>query len=246
MNKLDLNYKDPKPFYFKEFTVHHHRSAFKVNTDGVLLAAWARKQIFEATDILDIGTGSGVISIILASYFRNAKVLALDIDFDSVAQSNYNFKINNLENRSLAILQDFNDYKSSLKFDLIISNPPYFVKSTKPLKKSNLIAKHQADLNLETLIYGVSNLLSPNGAFFFILPYSQEENIRSYLHSNKLSVKRSVNVSSFPEEKPFNKMWMVVKRSSGVEEKEDLYIYKKKGVYSSGYRRLSMDLYLDK
>lgn len=130
----------PNPYFsFKQFTVYHDRCAMKVGTDGVLLGAWA--DVVSARNILDIGTGTGLISLMMAQRC-NARIRAVDIDADAVEQARGNVAASPWQDRIEVELQDICHFTSETLFDVIVSNPPYFTDSLKCPGKQRNIARH--------------------------------------------------------------------------------------------------------
>jgi len=158
-------------FQFKQFKINQDGSAMKVGTDGVLLGAWA--DVSDAKSILDIGTGTGLIAIMLAQRTNdNSKLDAVEIDSSSYQQAVNNFEASPWSNRIQAFHASFQDFVSqqSVKYNLIVSNPPYFINSLKAKGESRTQARHTDGLPFEDLIEGAKSLLKPNGKFSVILP----------------------------------------------------------------------------
>jgi len=156
-------------FSFKQFTIYQDKCAFKVGTDGVLLGACA--DLSEAKNILDIGTGTGLITLMLAQR-SEADIVAIEPDNDSfsqacsnVAGSKWNNRIK-IENTSL---QNYDP--GALRFDLIISNPPFFSDSLRNLDEGKADARHNDTLKNEELLAGVNRLLATGGRLQVIMPY---------------------------------------------------------------------------
>ncbi len=141
----------------------------KVGTDAILLGIWC--DISDANFILDVGTGSGIIALLLASRSK-ANIHAVELDEDSIKEAEINF--NNFSGNQLTIIHDdFNNFANSTsqKYDLIISNPPFFKNSLLPDNKSRKAARHTQSLSHSQLCKGVTFLLSNNGKFCIVLPY---------------------------------------------------------------------------
>ena len=137
----------PNPYFsFKQFTVYHDRCAMKVGTDGVLLGAWA--DVVSARNILDIGTGTGLISLMMAQRC-NARIRAVDIDADAVEQARGNVAASPWQDRIEVELQDICHFTSETLFDVIVSNPPYFTDSLKCPGKQRNIARHTDFLDFD-------------------------------------------------------------------------------------------------
>lgn len=163
-----------KPFRFKQFIVAQEQCAMKVGTDGVLLGAWA-KQPENIRRALDIGTGSGVIALMLAQRFPQSNVQAIDVDEGAVAQADENFQNSQFANRldvSHIALQDF---RAAGKFDCIVSNPPFFQQGILPDNKQRCLARHTTQFSFEMLFEKVAVLLSAKGIFSLIIPKEQQK-----------------------------------------------------------------------
>jgi tRNA1Val (adenine37-N6)-methyltransferase len=156
-------------FSFKEFTIFQDKSAFKVGTDGVLLGALA--EVYGKKRILDIGAGTGLISVMLAQR-SDAEIVALEPDPESYRQANENVKICAWNERISVFntnLQSFT--KDTGKFDLIVTNPPYFTDSLKNPDTRKSAARHNDTLTTVEILEGVSRLLEDGGLFQLIMPY---------------------------------------------------------------------------
>ena len=144
-------------FTFKQFHIDHSRCAMKVGTDGTLLGAWATLPP-EAHRILDIGTGSGLIAIMAAQRHPSAKIMAIDIDEDCVLQARQNATSSPWAERIEVINSPLQGFQSEVKFDVIISNPPYFADSMHSPDKQRTTARHTASLSFKDLAEGVLRL----------------------------------------------------------------------------------------
>jgi tRNA1Val (adenine37-N6)-methyltransferase len=156
-------------FSFKQFTISQDKSAFKVGTDGVLLGATS--DITGAKQILDIGTGTGLITIMLAQRC-NAEIAAIEPDFDSFIQACNNVSLCKWKSRITVEHTDLqNYYPVNGKFDLIVTNPPYFTGSLKNPDPRKSAARHAGTLSSDAILFGVTRLLSDGGRFQLIMPY---------------------------------------------------------------------------
>ena len=128
-----------KPFQFKNFTVNQSSKVFRVGTDGVLLGASAT--VKDAQNILEIGTGTGLIALMIAQRNPDANITALDINEEAVAIASENFRNSPFSNRLKAVLQDFKIHKTDEKFDLIVSNPPFFEENPSEKERQDMSIK---------------------------------------------------------------------------------------------------------
>lgn len=173
-------------FRFKQFTVCHGQCAMKVGTDGVTLGAWAECQ--NAENILDAGCGSGLIALMLAQRNATARITAIDIDGDAVKQSNENFCNSPWADRLNAMRADIRSWNTSLKFDLIVSNPPYFVNSLKAPDRQRDTARHARTMTCADLMAFAQTHLTATGRMSIILPTDNARGIISAAHQYDMQV----------------------------------------------------------
>lgn len=184
-------------FRFKQFSVHQDAAAMKVGTDATLLGAWA--DVANAENILDIGSGTGVLSLMLAQRNENAKITALELEAAAFLQSKYNFEKSLWSNRLSVLHTAVQDFETDHKFDLIISNPPFYdhTKYFKATEVQRRIARSTDTLTFEALCASVSRLLSPEGSFQLILPIEAEDNFVKMAAANHLKLYKKTLV--FPK-----------------------------------------------
>lgn len=168
-----------KPFIFKQFEVQQDRCAMKIGTDGVLLGAWA--DIPENTNsILDIGTGTGVIALMMAQRTSAQLIDALEIDENAYEQAVENFEQSDWGDRLFCYHAEFGEFVEEMqdeeKYDLIISNPPFYNSDYKTTSEERDIARFQDALPFNLLLEGSTYLLSKKGKLAVIIPKNQEEN----------------------------------------------------------------------
>lgn len=185
-------------FRFKQFTIRQDRCPMKVGTDGVLVGAWVRLQPSDRR-ILDIGTGTGVITLILAQ--RAAEAAVTGIDVDEVSQACENATASpwggRVEFRQCAV----QEFSSETAYDLIVSNPPYFVDSLTCPDQGRTTARHAVRLTFEDLRDAVVRLLAPEGRFAVILP-TVEAAVFAELCRGRLSLVRRTEVRTTPHHAP--------------------------------------------
>lgn len=158
------------PFRFKQFNIYHDRCKMKVGTDGVLLGAIADPA--SAINILDAGTGSGLIALMMAQKTQ-AQITGIDIDADSVAQAMENGAHSPWANQLQFVHSSIQDYASSHgdSFDMIICNPPFFADSLKSLDQGRNLARHDVSLSFDELLKASNELLRQDGKAWFIYPF---------------------------------------------------------------------------
>ena len=159
-------------FKFKQFLVNQEKAAFKVGTDGVLLGACA--SVDRASNILDIGTGTGLIAL-MAAQRSKATIYAIEPDKESYQQACENFINSKWNDRIHAFNERIQDFNEDICFDLILSNPPYFVNSLKNPDQRSAKARHNDDLSYVDLISSVIRLMTTDGLFEVILPFNESK-----------------------------------------------------------------------
>ncbi|MFI3282369.1 MAG: methyltransferase [Rikenellaceae bacterium] len=179
-------------FKFKQFSVCQSRSAMKVGTDGVLLGAWVDIRGDE-NRILDIGTGTALIAIMMAQRSSACNIVGVEIDMESAQQAHENMMESQWADRLRVEGCAIQTFESDTKFDLILSNPPYFVNSLLAKGESRTIARHTTALSFDDLVAAVARLLSPSGRFAVILPPSETEHF-DVMARGVLSLRRRCRV----------------------------------------------------
>ena len=166
------------PFFrFKHFTVWHDKCAMKVGTDGVLLGAWANG----GERILDVGTGSGLIAIMMAQRFANAKVTAIDIDGSACSQAVENVAMSpfhsQIEVKCIALQEMTLDADAAQYYDAVVCNPPFFENALKTPDKARTVARHNDQLPFSQLFDSVKKVITVSGTFSLIIPAEYKERI---------------------------------------------------------------------
>lgn len=185
-----------KPFTFKQFVIQQSKEVFRVGTDGVLLGALAN--IENAFNILEVGTGTGLISLMLAQRNPEAQFLGIDINKDAAELTKFNFEKSPFFSRLKNNHQDFKNFETDKKFDLIVSNPPYFEVSGSEKDK---IARQTVELNFSQLISKSSMLLSKNGVFSVILPAEIGNDFIAIAIENGMFLIRKINIKGIENSK---------------------------------------------
>lgn len=186
-----------KGFSFKQFHIDHSRCAMKVGTDGTLLGAWATLPC-GICNILDIGTGTGLIAIMAAQRSPSAFITAIDIDSDCAVQAQENASASPWSDRIEIINSPLQEFNSEKKFDVIISNPPYFIDSLLSPDAARSTARHTSTLSFKDLTEGVLRFLAKDGHFAVILPTTEYGRFLSAARGRLFEI-RHCDVWSTPE-----------------------------------------------
>jgi tRNA1Val (adenine37-N6)-methyltransferase len=179
-------------FRFKQFSVAHDLSAQKTGTDGVLLGAWTHIPS-HANSILDIGTGSGLIALMLAQRTA-ASIDAIDLDENSYRQATLNFSNSKWSERLQSYHNRLQEFYPEKQYDLMVCNPPFFEKSLKPPLQGRSIARHGDMLDFDDLIIHSKRLLKEHGLLSVIIPYGRKENFAETAESNQFILKKITKV----------------------------------------------------
>lgn len=229
--------KKNEVFHFKKFSVFHSVNAQKVSTDSVLLGAWS--EIGEGRRILDIGTGCGVLSLMIAQRFPESEIIAIEQEKDFSEEATENFLSSIYNNQIMSIHGNVLDLEESRLFDHLICNPPYFENS---LLSENAIrnkARHIDNLKTEDLFRISKQLLNFNGKLSLVVPY---RNMNSYLenaHRFGFSLSRECKVKHTPVS-DFS-LWLAEFSIDKYETKSEILIIKNENDYSSQYESLLRD-----
>jgi tRNA1Val (adenine37-N6)-methyltransferase len=229
-----------KPFTFKQFKIEQSKDVFRVGTDGVLLGALA--DVHGASSVLEVGTGTGLISLMLAQRNPQAYFLGLDINEDAAALTKLNFENAPFHARLKNRHQDFKTFETEEQFDLVVSNPPYFEESGSEKDK---IARQTVELNFRQLIANSAQLLSENGIFSVIIPVEAGEIFISIGKENHLFLHRRINIKGIENSKAKRLILEFSLREKEINE-SDFIIEKSPRQYSDQYLELTKEFHVFK
>ena len=227
-------------FKFKRFTIHHDKCAMKVGTDGVLLGAWAN--ISHCKNILDIGCGSGLISI-MAAQRSNATITGVDIDPDASIQAAENARESQWSQRINIIQSDIITYKANEKFDAMLCNPPFFSNSLKCPTEQRSIARHDASLLCSDLMQFASLNLTDEGTLSVVIPYDLLQKWCDEALFKGLSTSRITAVKTLPHKPSKRALVEFSKKVCHKHLEETLILEETPGRYSNEAKNLLRDFY---
>lgn len=227
-------------FHFKHFSVQQENSSMKVGTDSMLLGSLTNAN--DPLRILDIGAGTGVLALMMAQKFPKSAITAVELDELAAVDCEWNFTQSKYSDRLTLVWSDLFEFDPSEKFDLIISNPPFFENSLKNLEKSKTLARHTDSLPLDKLIEKVSALLSHSGAFWVILPLENAEKLIEMGKHSGLYCCSRIDI----EGKPASPIRAVIELKFGEPDQGKscrICIRDSEGSYTEEYRVLTRDFH---
>jgi tRNA1Val (adenine37-N6)-methyltransferase len=231
-------------FHFKQFSIEQNRCAMKIGTDGVLLGAWAPVN-HNPFSILDIGTGTGVIALMLAQRSNAQQIDALEIDEDAYEQATDNFE-NSPWNDCLfcfhAGLDEFIEEPED-EYDLIVSNPPFYTEDYKTENEQRDLARFADAMPFEDLIEAADLFLSENGIFAIIIPFKEEEHFLALAKEYKLYPLKITRVKGTPSTEIKRSLLALSRKETIDFLTDELIIETARHIYTPEYIELTKDFY---
>jgi tRNA1Val (adenine37-N6)-methyltransferase len=235
-------------FKFKQFIIHQDRCAMKVTTDGCLFGAWVAENVKEDSKTirktLDIGTGTGLLSLMLAQKIETTYISAIEIEKEAAFQALENMESSPWKNRMSVLYTDIKSFAPLHKFDLIFSNPPFYEKELQSPDQQRNIAHHSAGLSLEELLTAIGLYLEPDGNFFLLLPHKRKDEIDLLVKKHSLCVHEKVFVSQSTGHSPFRIMIKGGKQKLKEFRTSEIAIVNENQQYTSDFTELLKDYYL--
>ncbi len=182
-------------FRFKQFDIEQEGAPFKVGTDSLILGAWTEVQGGET--VLDIGTGTGVLALMIAQKLENGRVLAIEPERSAFEIAEKNILNSTFRDKMVIVNEPLQRVQPNEKIDLIITNPPYFIDSTKSATPSSMRARHTEELNFKEIIEFSVKFLSSDGKLSIILPTAEANKFEIEAHAKGLFKVKELLISSF-------------------------------------------------
>lgn len=237
-------------FQFKQFTIHQDRCAMKVTTDACLFGAWVAEEINNEkliiNNCLDIGTGTGLLALMLAQKNQQALITGIEIEKDAAIQAKENSNDSPWKDRIDVIEGDVKDYRFPEKLDLIISNPPFYENEIRSVADSKNIAHHSQRLTLKELLVTIKDNLTTAGSFFLLLPYKRNEEIKNLFRDQQLHIDEMLFVRQSVHHDYFRIMikGSLSREENGETEFNEMSIWNEEQQYTDEFVRLLKDYYL--
>lgn len=233
-------------FKFKQFTVYQHNVGLRVTTDACIFGAWVNTSGFK--NILDVGTGTGLLTLMNAQNNREAHYTAIDINEQAYLQATENFALSPWSNRIRCLHTSVQDFikNTQEKFDAIICNPPFFHNHLLGLSTAANHAKHGLELSINDLINAIKILLTPNGTAFLLLPYCTENIWLEPIRYKDLWVAESTYISNFQNHAPIRVMLKITHFADTnlVPFVQRFVIFKNTKTYTAQFNQLLKNYYL--
>ena len=233
-------------FQFKQFRINQDKSAMKVTTDACLFGAWMadkiEKKIIQPASILDIGSGTGLLSLMIAQK-SSSEIVAIEIDEKAYGQTKQNFTESKYSNRLQAFNADVKDWDSGKKYDLIICNPPFFENDLKSGDRNKNLAKHHSGLTLKELLHSIKNNLASHGNFSVLLPFHRMTYFKELANENHFYLKEELLVRQTPKHPHFRGLLLYGTKNESFVSNE-IIIKDEEGKYTAQFDFLLKDYYL--
>lgn len=232
-------------FNFKQFSIEQNRTAMKIGTDGVLLGAWTPLEN-NPFSILDIGTGTGIIALMLAQRSSAEQIDALEIDENAYEQATDNFENSSWNDRLFCFHAGLDEFveEPEDEYDLIVSNPPFYQEDYKSNNEQRDLARFQDAMPFEDLIEAADLLLSEKGVFCVIIPFKEEENFLALAQEYELYPQKITRVKGTPITEIKRSLLAFNRKENPNFTTDELVIETARHVYTAEYIELTKDFYL--
>jgi tRNA1Val (adenine37-N6)-methyltransferase len=232
-------------FQFKQFSVEQDRCAMKIGTDGVLLGAWTPIDN-NPFSILDIGTGTGIMALMLSQRSNAQQIDALEIDEDAYEQAVDNFENSPWSDRLFCFHAGLDEFveEPEEEYDLIVSNPPFYTEDYKTENEQRDLARFADAMPFEDLIEAAALLLSENGIFSVIIPFKEEEKFIALANEYELYPIKITRVKGTPASEIKRSLLAFVRDENTAVLTDELVIETARHIYTPEYIELTKDFYL--
>lgn len=232
-----------RPFRFKQFTIVQEKTPMKVGTDGVLLGAWCSSDGFKR--ILDVGTGTGLLALMMAQRNEKAMITAVEFNGDAIVEAENNFKNSPWQERLKVVHSDVNTMKNEERFDLILTNPPFFQNDLTSKTEGKSKARHADTLDI-IQVANLTRLLEPEGILAGIYPMAIFQGFHEIMTSKNYSLKRKMEIQPTPEKEVHRVLFEYAQVKTDTTTEETLIIEDTgRHGYSEAYKNLTKDFYLN-
>ncbi|ODP97571.1 hypothetical protein BGL48_13625 [Salinivibrio sp. SS3] len=228
-------------FRFKQFVIDHGNCGMKVSTDGVLLGAWA--QPGTASNSLDIGTGTGLLALMLAQRFAHLSLTAVEFDPSAFHCATLNVRASRFAAQIQLHHGDINDFACREQWQHIVCNPPYFTSGALSSNPQRAVARHASTLSHPALIACLKRLLAPTGCADLILPTKEANAFIEDAQAQGLFLHRHMLVSATPEKAP-SRVLFTLSPTTGAVRSDTIAVREQDGTYTQAFADLTRAFYL--
>ena len=226
-------------FKFKKFDVNQTNAPQKIGTDAMVVGALVKTN--NPKTILDVGTGCGVIALMLAQNYPDAQITGLDIDEQAVLQAQTNFENAHFSNHFEALHQNFLEYTPEHQLDLIVSNPPYFNSKMPSADQQRSLARHEDSMSLRDLINHSAELLNENGELWIIVPSERTEDLIN--EKLRLYLSKRIQIYGKPNRHVRDVLVFSKHENELMTNLVELTIRNEEGHYTEEYKELTIDFH---
>lgn len=231
-------------FKFKQFSITQEKSAMKISTDSVILGAWINS-IKSPKTVLDIGSGTGLLSLMVAQHFPNSIITAIEIEQDAFEETVYNFAQAKWHKNLNAIHTSLQNFNPKTSFDFIITNPPYFVNSLHNQSNKKTTARHTSALSFQDIIHFVKKHLDKQGNLALILPINEFKQFQQLAEKQHLFLINELLLKP-NHKKPINRVCGLFSFQKTPKTSTTLQVRNELNLYTSKHKELTQAFYLDK
>ncbi len=232
-------------FHFKKFSIDDTKAAMKIGTDSVLLGAWVTCE--NETRILDIGTGSGILALMMAQRNNHTPVDAVELELQAVTLAQHNIQLSPWPFQIQVFNTSIQEYAKDVayRYSLLVCNPPFFTDSLKSPGTARNMARHNDNLPVSDLLGITSKIITKEGKAAFIIPYDACEYWKQIAAKHTLFPEKLTLVKSSPDQKPHRILVTFTHKEKLSADENEISIYKSKSVYSEEYQYLTKEFYLN-
>jgi len=229
-------------FQFKQFTVHQERSAMKVSTDACIQGAWTPLAP-EVKTVLDIGTGTGLLALMLSQRQNRLVIDAAEIEPAAYQQAKQNMDNSPFSEGIHVHHTDIRYWDKPSKYDLLICNPPFFSNSLRSTDTQRRLARHDDSFSREDMALAIKRLMNPEGSASILLPATEQQDWETLLHLHQLQLQQRLLIRPYAHSK-VNRVVSICNSSGRTAPDEELVIYRQPGQYTASFAALMQPFYL--
>ena len=243
MEKFDDILMSNSYFQFKQFRIQQDQCAMKVCTDACILGAWFAEKIPSLSSVLDIGSGTGLLMLMLAQK-NKSEIDGIEVDLNAYKQQKENIEQSPWKNQLHAFPGDIRSFSFSGKYDFIISNPPFYENDLQSVSSSRNLAMHSKELRLQELLLAIDANLDPGGSFGILIPYHRLNEFEGLAYELKFYPNEKLFIQQTPNHEYFRVVLHLSRNQEDFIDESTLTIQQEDGGYTNEFVELMKDYYL--